>query len=108
MGIFFDGIPDIDEGLNEVERVVKNGGRIIIVDNYGDDEFCSYSPHDISSTVSRWVERGFKYDVIDTEFIFDTVEEARKLLTFYFGEQGNKVNKKRLKYKVVAYTKLKK
>lgn len=104
---FFDGIEDIDEGLNEIERVVKNEGLIIIVDNYGNDEFCSFSPHDISNSVSKWVERGFKYEVIDTEFVFDTVEEAKKLLTFYFGEQGNKVNKTRLEYKVVVYTKVK-
>jgi SAM-dependent methyltransferase len=103
---FFDGITDIDEGLDEVERVVKDGGRIIIVDNYGNDEFCSFSPHNISSTVSQWVQRGFDYKVIDTEFIFDTVEEAKKLLSFYFGDQGNKVNKTILEYKVVAYTKV--
>jgi ubiquinone/menaquinone biosynthesis C-methylase UbiE len=103
---FFDGITDIDEGLNEIERVVKDGGSIIIVDNYGEDEFCSFSPHDISSKVSDWVKRGFDYHIINTEFIFDSVEEAKKLLTFYFGEQGNKVNKTRIEYKVVAYTKV--
>src|SRR5699024_971735 len=45
---FFDGITDIGDGLKEVERVVKEGSPIIIIDNYGDDEFCSYSPNDIS------------------------------------------------------------
>ncbi|MFC7365491.1 MULTISPECIES: class I SAM-dependent methyltransferase [Bhargavaea] len=103
---FFDGIKDIDEGLSEVERVVKDGSRIIIVDNYGDDEFCSYSPNDITSSVAPWVQRGFEYEVIDTEFIFDDVLEAKKLLTFYFGEQGSRVNKTTLEYKVVAYTKV--
>ncbi|MBP3951699.1 class I SAM-dependent methyltransferase [Bacillus suaedae] len=102
---FFDGIADIDEGLNEVERVVKDDGKIIIVDNYGNDEFTSYSPHDITSSVSDWVRRGYDYEIIDTEFIFDSIEEARRLLTFYFGEPGNQVNKKRIEYKVVAYTK---
>lgn len=104
---FFDGISDIHEGLNEVERVVKDQGQIVIVDNYGNDEFCSFSPHDISSTVSKWVERGFKYEIIDTAFIFDTIEEAKKLLTFYFGEEGNQVDKTKLEYKVVVYTKVK-
>lgn len=104
---FFDGISDIDEGLNEVERVVKDQGQIVIVDNYGSDEFCSFSPHDISSSVSKWVERGFEYEIIDTAFVFDTIEEAKKLLTFYFGEQGNQVNKTKLEYKVVVYTKVK-
>ncbi|MBK3495026.1 class I SAM-dependent methyltransferase [Viridibacillus sp. YIM B01967] len=103
---FFDGITDIDDGLTEVERVVRNGGRIIIIDNYGEDEFCSFSSHDISSMVSEWVKRGFDYHIINTEFIFDSVEEAKKLLTFYFGEKGNEVNKIRLEYKVVAYSKV--
>ncbi|HEX6922250.1 MAG TPA: class I SAM-dependent methyltransferase, partial [Bacillales bacterium] len=49
---FLDGVGDIDEGLREMERVVKDGGQMIIVDNYGHDEFCSYSPHNISSDVS--------------------------------------------------------
>ena len=102
---FFDGIADIDEGLAEVERVIKEDGKIIIVDNYGDDEFCSFSPHDISSTVSEWEARGFDYHIINTEFIFDSIEEAKKLFTFYFGKQGSQVNKTRIEYKVVAYTK---
>jgi len=104
---FFDGITDIEDGLKEVERVVKEESPIIIIDNYGDDEFSSYSPNDISSSVSQWRKRGFNYDVINTEFVFDSVEEAKELLTFYFGEQGEKVNKTRFEYKVVAYTKTK-
>lgn len=42
---FFDGIKDIEDGLKEVERVVKKGSPIVIIDNFGNDEFCSYSPH---------------------------------------------------------------
>src|SRR5690625_3354886 len=102
----FDGIPDIEDGLKEVESVVKPGGKIIIVVNYGNDEFCSFSPHDISSNVSFWVNRGFDYEVIDTQFIFDSIDEAQKLLSFYFGDKGIAVNKTKIEYKVVAYTKM--
>lgn len=107
---FFDGIPDIDKGLKEIERVVKDEGIIIIVDNYGEDEFSSFSPlpNDMSNPISKWEERGFKYDVINTEFIFDTIEEAKKLFSFYFGEKGENVNKTRIEYKVVVYTKINK
>src|SRR5690625_3891996 len=35
---FFDNVPNIEDGLREVKRVVKKGGLIVIVDNYGDDE----------------------------------------------------------------------
>lgn len=103
---FFNGIPDIEDGLKEVERAVKKGSPIIIIDNYGDDEFSSFSPNDISSSVSEWVKRGFDYEVIKTEFIFDSVEEAKKLLTFYFGDSLERVHKTRFEYKVVAYTKI--
>lgn len=102
---FFDGITDINDGLREVERVCKPGGKIIIIDNYGNDEFCSLSPRNITNNVGDWVKRGFDYHIIETAFIFDTVEEARKLLTFYFGENGNNVDKTEIEYKIVAYTK---
>lgn len=102
---FFDGVLDIEKGLYEVSRVVKEGGDIIIVDNYGEDEFCSFSPSNISSDVNEWVERNFDYHIIHTSFIFDTVDEAKRLLSFYFGEAGMNVTKREFEYKVVAYSK---
>ena len=95
------------EGLKEAERVTKVGGKIVSVDNYGNDEFCSFSPREIASNVQNWVERGFTYEIINTEFIFDSVDEAKRLLTFYFGENGERVTKRQVEYKVVAYTKIK-
>jgi ubiquinone/menaquinone biosynthesis C-methylase UbiE len=102
---FFAGMEGIDDGLKEVERVVKDEGKIIIVDNYGEDEFSSFSANDIFSNVSEWVERGFDYHVIHTAFKFDSVEEAQRLLSFFFGENGSKVIKTNIEYKVVAFTK---
>src|SRR5699024_5518268 len=99
--------PDFDLGLRELERVVKQGRPMIIVDNYGSDEFTSYSPHNISSSVDTWIERGFDYEVIHTEFVFDNVDEAQRLLGFYFGECGRRINQSRIEYKVVVYTKIK-
>ncbi|MUV38554.1 hypothetical protein JNUCC1_02408 [Lentibacillus sp. JNUCC-1] len=102
---FFDGMPDVDQGLAEVARVVEPGGQIIIVDNYGYDEFCALSSRPIASDVNYWSARGFNHTVIDTVFAFDSVEEARKLLSFYFGAAGEKVEQMIFEYKVVAYTK---
>ncbi|GEL77692.1 class I SAM-dependent methyltransferase [Tenuibacillus multivorans] len=102
---FFNGIPDLDQGLKEAKRVVKSGGDIIIVDNYGHDEFLSYSKQNLSSDSKMWTERGFTAHFIETAFIFDSVEEARTLLSFYFGEAGQTVEKTTFEYKVVAYTK---
>ncbi|ERN51092.1 class I SAM-dependent methyltransferase [Alkalihalophilus marmarensis] len=103
---FFEGITDLDKGIAEMKRVVKKGGPLIIVDNYGEDEFCALSDRLITSSTNHWIKRGFDYHVIETAFIFDHVEEARKLLGFYFGEPGKAVEKTRFEYKVAVYTAL--
>ncbi|HEY4552665.1 MAG TPA: class I SAM-dependent methyltransferase [Bacillaceae bacterium] len=103
---FFDGVEDFDKGLKEAQRVVKNGGSLIFIDNYGNDEFCALSPSNISSRVESWTKRGFQHHIIETAFIFDSIEEARKLLTFYFGDAAKEVDKRIIEYKVVAYTKM--
>src|SRR5690625_4258363 len=77
---FFDGISDLAKGLYEFERVVKQNGSMIIVDNYGHDEFTSYAPNNISSSPDAWIDRGFTYEIIQTEFVFDDVAEAQRLL----------------------------
>ncbi|WP_100371860.1 class I SAM-dependent methyltransferase [Bacillus sp. FJAT-45037] len=102
---FFDGVVDLEKGLTEIERVVKNGGQMIIVDNYGEDEFCSYTENEIASHTENWVKRGFDYQVIHTSFAFDSIDEARKLLTFYFGDGAKSIDRTEIEYKVVMYTK---
>ncbi|PKR78389.1 hypothetical protein CEY16_01125 [Halalkalibacillus sediminis] len=104
---FFSGMKGVDEGVREAERVIRPGGKFIIVDNYGDDEFTSLSPSPgpLSSSVDFWKERGFDYELIHTTFSFDSIAEARKLLSFYFEERGMEVSKREFEYKVVIYSK---
>lgn len=45
---------------------VGTGGRMIIVDNAGDDEFCSLSPRNIASNPDWWQSRGFQATIIET------------------------------------------
>lgn len=102
---FLEGVPDVDKGLRETERVVQPGGKLIIIDNYGKDEFSSYSSRDITSNASNWILRGFVYDVINTEFVFDSIEEARCLMTFYFGEAAKGIQTRNIEYNVAAFIK---
>src|SRR5690625_2643283 len=78
---FFDGTPDIEDGLKEVERVLLSGGNNFLVDDYANDVFCYFSTLYISSNVSFSVNRGFDYGVIYTQFIFDSIDEAQKILS---------------------------
>ena len=91
---FLEGIDTIEEGLDELYRVVRAEGRIIIIDSAGDDEFCALSPRSIASNPDPWKSRGFRASIIETAFKFDSLEEANELLGFYFGDEVREANRK--------------
>ena len=100
---FFTDHKETDTGLKELYRVVRPDGPVIIIDNAGDDEFCSFSEINIASSPVWWQKRNFKVNILNTNYKFDSIEEARKLMNFYFGKKGQEVNKKVIAYKVAAY-----
>lgn len=101
---FLSGIDCKLEGLMEVRRVVTSNGVIAIIENAGDDEFCSLSRNSISDGGEWYTNHGFERRILETSFRFDTLDEARELLSFYFGEEaGNAVKANEIEYKVAAY-----
>ena len=93
----------LERGLEEVERVVVPGGPIVVVDNAGDDEFTGLSPRPIAGDGSWWTDRGFERSVLESAFRFDSIEEARELIGFYFGEDvAGRVDDTTIEYKIAA------
>jgi len=85
---FLSGTSDeaITAGVRELERVVSPGGPLIIIDNAGGDEFTALADHSIVGDGARWERLGFDSHIIETSFRFDSLDEARALIGFYFGE----------------------
>ena len=97
---FFPNSHSIDAAVRETERVVTPGGVIAVVNNLGGDDFCRLSPRDLAEPVGPFEELGCSLEVIDTCFEFDSLEQARELLGFYFGARGRDGARLRLRYRV--------
>lgn len=103
---FFAG-NDKRKGLKEAERVVKHGGKLIIVDNAGKDEFSSFAVHSIAEGPEFYIENGFAVHYIETAFEFESIKDAKTLMSFYFGDRMTDKNiKLSYEYKVAAYMKI--
>jgi ubiquinone/menaquinone biosynthesis C-methylase UbiE len=102
--------PGSEPGLEEVARVVRSGGQIVIVQNYGHDEMSSFwasKESECESWPAWFEEQGFACEVVDTVWSFQTVDEALAVLEFLWGEQARtyvlEQNKSEFGYKVAVY-----
>ena len=82
---FFPGYLDIGDGLAELERVVQPGGPMVIVDNYGGDEFSTLLGHEDRIDTEFWNSQGFTVNQIETAFEFTGQAEADRLISLYAG-----------------------
>lgn len=102
-------VTDLEERnkcLNELKRVLKPGGEIILIENEEGSEFEYLRGRDKdfrTSTYNKWIrDNDFISDeVLDTYFNFNNLDRAKKCFLEIYGEEvANKVTSTRIGHKI--------
>ena len=85
----------LQAGLNEIERILRPGGMILIIESLGTGTEKPRPPEHLVAYFDWLTEAGFERGWIRTDYQFKSLEEAVELSTFFFGEEmGQKVREK--------------
>ena len=83
---------ELDVWLVEMQRVVRQGGWVVLFESLGTGNESPMRLEHVESTY-QWLDKnGFQNKWIRTDYKFESVDEAEELSRFFFGDElGNKV-----------------
>lgn len=81
------GVSELDVWLEEMGRVLKPGGTVILFESLGTGNETPLRLEHMESTYAWLDVRGFQNKWIRTDYKFSSVEEAADLSGFFFGEE---------------------
>ena len=83
---------ELDVWLVEMQRVVRQGGWVVLFESLGTGNESPVRLEHVESTY-QWLDKnGFQNKWIRTDYKFNSVDEAEELASFFFGEElGKKV-----------------
>ena len=79
----------VRELIGEAERVTRQSGTIILIETLGTNTDEPAAPLPVLSDFYRVLEKkhGFVRDVIQTDYLFDSPDQAGELCGFFFGKE---------------------
>lgn len=107
--------PAAEEGHAQAARILRPGGRLLLLTDYGRDDVARLAGPEVSATErghtrarDTWfTTRGFRLRVIHAWWKFDSCDDATDFLGTAFGEPGSAVaeglRRPRLAHKLVVY-----
>jgi ubiquinone/menaquinone biosynthesis C-methylase UbiE len=79
---------ELGKALTEMKRVLRPGGTIIILETLGTGYETPTPPEELAAYYAFLEDKeGFSSTWIRTDYLFESVEEAEGLITFFFGEE---------------------
>lgn len=86
---------DLQAGLDEVNRILRPGGTVILLETLGTGSETPTPPGHLGGYYAWLTEAGFERGWMRTDYRFESLAEAVELSTFFFGEEmGRRVRKK--------------
>jgi len=75
--------------LKEIQRTIKPGGAIIIIETMSTASLTPAPPHEDLRTYYLWLEDtwGFTREIIQTDYQFENLDQAVTAINFFFGPE---------------------
>lgn len=81
-----DWIPALEQALSEVKRVLRPGGKLILIESLGTGFETPNTPDVLVDYLAYLDRHGFESTWVRTDYCFSDLAEARDLTTFFFGD----------------------
>jgi ubiquinone/menaquinone biosynthesis C-methylase UbiE len=79
---------ELGKALNEMKRILRPGGTIVILETLGTGHETPTPPDDMKAYLAFLEEEaGFSTTWIRTDYLFESPKEAKELTGFFFGEE---------------------
>lgn len=81
---------NVDTGLKEAMRLLRPGGILILLESFGTGTETPDPPPHLNDYFDYLKEKGFESSWFRTDYRFESMQEAKELASFFFGDEMKK------------------